>query len=272
MRIARVFPRRTHATPIDDMAFVGSPGLFPLDADEVHISVAFTWDIPEAQRLEREWRHIAPVKIGGAAYGNPGSEFIPGMYMKPGYVITSRGCPNRCWYCPAWKNEGQTIRELPIHNGHIIQDNNLLACSETHIRTVFRMLKRQKEKAQFSGRLEAARLQDWHISLLADLRPAQIFLAYDTPDDFEPLTVASRKLKAAGFTRHQLRATVLIGWPTDTFAGAEARLKAVMSLGIYPFAMLWRRKDGKRKRDWMRFQKSWARPAAIYGRQIRGLI
>ena len=54
--IARVFPRKTTATPIDEYAFIGEPGLFiPDDITEVHVSVTFTWDIPLAERLARIW-------------------------------------------------------------------------------------------------------------------------------------------------------------------------------------------------------------------------
>jgi hypothetical protein len=35
---------------------------------------------------------VAPVKVGGPAFSAPGGDFIPGRYMKRGYVITSRGC------------------------------------------------------------------------------------------------------------------------------------------------------------------------------------
>ena len=86
--IARVFPRKTKATPVDDYAFVGEPGLFiPDDISEIHVSVTFTWDIPLAERLGRIWERYAPVKIGGPAYGDKGETFIPGMYLKKGYVI-----------------------------------------------------------------------------------------------------------------------------------------------------------------------------------------
>ena len=40
-------------TPDDDMAFVGQPGLFRPDTDEVHISVTFTWDIEDGIRLQK---------------------------------------------------------------------------------------------------------------------------------------------------------------------------------------------------------------------------
>ena len=82
-RIARVFPRRTKATPDDELAFIGDPPLLLLpEIDEVHISVAFTYDIPEAERLAFQWEMAGvPVKVGGPAYNEPGGEFIPGMYL-----------------------------------------------------------------------------------------------------------------------------------------------------------------------------------------------
>lgn len=63
MAIARVFPRATACTPKDEYAFVGDiPLFFPEDITEVHVSVTFSWDLPEAERLARAWGRIAPVK------------------------------------------------------------------------------------------------------------------------------------------------------------------------------------------------------------------
>ena len=84
MKIARVFPRRTKATPTDELAFTEPPGLFPPEVDAVHVSVAFTWDLPRAEMLAKEWERVAPVNIGGPATGSRGGDFTPGMYMKKG--------------------------------------------------------------------------------------------------------------------------------------------------------------------------------------------
>ena len=97
MRLIRVFPRRTKATPVDDLAYCGPPDLFA-EGDAVHIDVNFTWDKPYAEQLAEDWRHVAPVTLGGVAYGDPGAEFVPGRYIKAGYTFTSRGCPRRCWF------------------------------------------------------------------------------------------------------------------------------------------------------------------------------
>jgi hypothetical protein len=261
MKIIRVFPRRTKASPDDNLARFGPPDLFD-EADAVHVSVAFTWDLSAAERLARAWSAVAPVTIGGPATGERGGDFEPGLYLRRGYTITSRGCPNRCWFCSVWRREGE-VRELPVRDGWNVLDDNLLACSPEHIRAVFAMLERQPERAQFTGGLEAARLEDWHVAALRELKPKQIFFAYDTPNDREPLHEAGKLLLAAGFTRasHTLRTYVLIGYPRDTFDTAETRLHDCMAAGFLPMAMLYRDETGQRDHGWARFQKQWARPA-----------
>lgn len=265
MRIARVFPRRTKATPVDELSFNGPPGLFPPEVDEVHVSVTFVEDIPHAQWLSKQWGHVAPVKIGGPATGELGGEFVPGRYLKPGYVITSRGCPNRCWFCHVWRREGQ-VRELPISEGWNLLDDNILACSEAHIRAVFMMLREQNMgRVHFTGGLEADRLEPWHVELLRKLHPKQVFFAYDEAEDLEPLQRAGVMMLEAGFTRasHTLRCYVLIGYPKDTTDAAHERLIQVVEAGFIPMAMLW---DPEKGPEWRSLQRSWARPAIIAAR------
>ncbi len=264
-RIARVFPRRTNATPTDALAFTDAPGLFPPEVDEVHISVAFTWDMPEAERLAREWSVLGvPVLIGGPGTGQAGGDFTPGLYLKPGYVITSRGCHNRCWFCSVWKREGD-LHELPITEGWNVLDDNLLACSEEHIRAVFAMLKRQPQKAEFTGGLEAKLLKPWHVELLKELKPLRLFFAYDTPDDLEPLIEAGKLLDNGPLRRgsHEQRCYVLVGHPKDTFDAAEQRLGETWRAGFFPMAMLWRDDHGRYNLEWRRFQRVWNRAAIV---------
>ncbi len=277
MRLIRVFPRITKATPRDDLAYFGPPDLFAR-ADEVHVDCTFTYDKPRAERLAKEWEVVAPVKVGGVAYGDRGDEFVPGRYIKDGYVFTSRGCPRRCWFCSVWKRD-PVPRLLPIIDGWNILDDNLLACPRPHVEAVFAMLARQGRRVEFTGGLEALSLEDYQVGLLADLKPRpNCFWAYDPGDAFETLEGAASRLLAAGFTArsHRLRCYVLIGYPKDTFDAAEGRLTEMVRIGFTPMAMLWRNENPAQEKwapsaEWRAFQRRWARPAIIHAAS-RGVL
>jgi len=274
-RLIRVFPRRTRATPTDELVRFGPPGMLD-EADEVHVSVTFTYDRPKAEELAEQWRHIAPTKIGGVAYGDTSLEFIPGRYIRPGYTFTSRGCPRRCWFCSVWKKWPEP-NLLPIIDGWNVLDDNLLACPREHVEAVFAMLRRQRRKdwpewrgrIEFTGGLEALALQDYQVDLLAGLkRRPQMFFAYDPGDAFETLESAARRLLAAGFTRQSklLRCYVLIGYPKDTLSLADARMRQMADIGFWPFAMLWQPETRSQERhtpgpEWRAFRRYWARPS-----------
>jgi len=265
-RILRVFPRRTSATPADDLAVVNRGPRLTDSADEVHISVAFSWDLPRAERLAKLWKPFAPVLIGGPATGQRSEEFVPGRYLKDGFVITSRGCPNKCWFCSVWKREGVGVRELPIVDGYNVQDDNLLACSEKHVKSVFRMLRKQKERARFTGGLEAKRLCEWHVNAIRKLEPAVLLFACDTPDDLVPLQEAGRMLIRGGVLRKAsavCKCYVLAGFPKDTFANAEGRIIQVMEAGFAAYVMLYRDELGIVKDGWKAFQRRWSNPLCV---------
>ena len=261
-KIIRVFPRKTNATPTDSDVRIRKLPLLSDEADEIHISVAFSWDIEWAANAALQWEQVAPVSIGGPAYREPGGEFTPGLYLKEGYVITSRGCNNRCWFCSVPEREGFAVREIQVTEGWILCDDNILACSQSHIDEVFDMLSRQKEKPSFAGGLEAALLTESIAARLRKLKPKSLFFAYDTTNDLEPLYEAGRMLLDAGFTKasNTLRCYVLIGFKGDTEEKALKRLKQSWDAGFMPFAMLYRDKNGNFSDNWKKFQRQWANP------------
>lgn len=262
----RVFPRRTSFTPTDDMAFVGDPQLFLPPAKQVLVSCVFTWDLPEANRLQAAWaKHYRRVLIGGPAFDDPGKTFVPGQFVRPGVVFTSRGCPNRCPFCFVPTREGP-LRLLPVTEGNMIADNNFLACPSAHQESVFDMLKRQT-RVSFRGGLEAARFKPWHVDAMGELSLEDMWFAADRDNAAtwrEIERVAKLLTPFNGFHRRKKRCYVLVGYGDETPEQAEIRLKRVWDLGFLPFAQFYRGPGEQEKtREWSQMVRTWSRPAAM---------
>ena len=271
--IIRVFPNRNSYTPTDSYAFIGLP---PLDAfipehKEIHISCTFTWDKEYCEELALQWSRTGkPVKLGGPAFGSPtlADDFIPGMYIKPEIVFTTRGCNNNCPHCRVPRIEGK-LRELPIYPGNIIQDNNFMQASRTHKDKVFAMLRTQKSIC-FKGGLQSDLIDSHFMENITSLRIKEVWLACDTDEALPNFRKAADKFVRAGFSRHKFKCYVLIG---DNMDKNEARLQEVYNAGAMPFAMLYRdftNEKTKYSKDWEQFARQWQRPPAIEAHMKHG--
>jgi hypothetical protein len=150
--IIRVFPRKTSHTPTDELAFVGEPPLMRPADGVVHVSVAFTWDVPRARQLAQAWgQYYQTVLIGGPALDAKPDGFMPGRYVKSGVTFTTRGCNGHCPWCLVPKREGRLQIVEDFCEGHIIQDNNFLQAPAAHRARVYQMLGRQPRAAVFGG-------------------------------------------------------------------------------------------------------------------------
>ena len=264
----RVFARKNSFTPTDNLAFYDEPPLFDLPNLPVAVSVTFTWDIPRGRQLAVAWSfRCSYISIGGPAFNDPGDEFFPGRFTKEGVTITSRGYPKNCPWCFVPKREGK-LRELKIKPGYIVNDNNLLACSQGHILEVFDMLANQKKGAEFKGGLDITYLSSWHVDLMKGIKVNELWVACDSNVGLIRLEKAVDLL--ADFPTNKKRCYVLIGHDDD-IAEAEDRLETVYNMGFLPFAQLFR--DGNKKKEyskeWRALARKWSRPAAY--RQRKGL-
>ena len=261
--LLRVFPRRTSHTPNDAMVFVGDPPMIRPAADEVHISVAFTWDIPAGQRLQQAWgQYYQQVLLGGPALGSPADTFTPGRYIMEGVTFTTRGCNLRCPWCLVPSREGRlALQDFPP--GWIIQDNNLLQAPREHTERVFDMLRQQRKAAIFSGGIQASLVTPWFADLVKTIRVESMFLAADTKGALKPLTKALDLLSFLG--RNKLRSFVLIGFNGETIPEAVERLEAVWVAGAMPFAQLYQPPDRyiDYPRPWRALAREWSRPAVM---------
>ena len=190
------------------------------------------------------------------------------MYVKSNVIFTSRGCNNNCGFCGVPKIEGK-IRELPVVEGNIIQDNNFLQCSRAHKDKVFEMLKSQSGIC-FKGGLQTSLIDDYFINGISDLRVKELWLACDSDSGITPLRKAVEKLQEAGYNRNKIYCYALIG---DDMAKNEARLMEIFNIGAMPFAQLKQEfEDEKTKysKEWNAFSRQWQRPAAITSHCLKG--
>jgi hypothetical protein len=261
-KVLRVFPRRTSMTPRDDLVAIGEPGLWRPPADEVHVSVAFSWDVEEGRRLAAAWREFYPVvKVGGPAIDGEGDGFQPGLYLRQGVTITSRGCPRHCPWCIV----RPPVRLLSVAPGWIVQDNNLLATGRAHLGRVFAMLRAQKHPVTLAGGLDARLLKTWMAEEIRSLRVTQVFLAADRDDALPDLRHALGLLSF--LPRWKKRCYVLWGFQDEPLESGEGRCRLVWEAGAIPFAQLYQPPEG---REWSmearRRARRWQRPAIIKAR------
>lgn len=259
--IIRVFARKTRWSPTDKLAFFDGPPLYDQPDKNLHVlvSVTFTWDVEKGRMLQRTWHQAGyAAAIGGPALNNAGSDFVPGRFLKKGVTITSRGCPKKCPWCLVPKREGR-IMEINIAPGHIIQDNNLLACSRGHIERVFEMLSGQKKGAKFSGGLDIDYLESWHVDLLKNIKVDELWVACDRSNDLNRLDKAADLL--GDFSIEKRRCYMLIGRNGETRDQAQARCEAVLKKGFLPYAQLYRGTKSKQSRgQWRDFCYFWSKP------------
>ena len=271
--IIRVFPRRNKQyTPTDAYTFIGLPPLPELipEHKEVHVSCIFTWDKNDCEELAFQWEGQTnkPVKLGGLAFGSTAESFLQGMYTKPNIIFTTRGCNNNCSFCMVPKLEGK-LRELPVLQGNIIQDNNFLQSGRAHKEKGFAMLRTQRGIC-FKGGLQANMIDGHFIDNITSLSISELWLACDSDDALPGFQKAVAQLVKAGFNREKIRCYALIG---DDMDKNEARLRAIYNAGAMPSAQLYRDFTESKTTyndDWNKFARMWQRPAATKAHMEKG--
>lgn len=268
MRIARVFTSKNQYTPDDDLAFTDEPGLFPPEVDRVHVSCSFSWEMEKAEQLAEAWASVASVEVGGPAYDWPAGNFEPGMYLRKGYVITSRGCSKKCKFCFVRRREG-SITTLPIRGGKWVCDNNLLACPRKHIEAVFDMLDEQTD-VRFQGGFDVDFLENWHVERAVKIKPKKIYIAFDDDSEHKRAQVkrACDMMLESGIAHGVIHCFVLGGFGDDTIEAAEDRCRWLLGIGAVPIASTYRGPEeliAKRDPFWNDWQKRWAWQPGIFG-------
>jgi hypothetical protein len=241
----------------------------PLDGCElVYISTLFTWRRKEVEGLAAYFRPNADVQIGGSGWNltlrlPPEVDALPHDYdlygIDYGMGYSSRGCIRKCAFCPVPKTEGairedQSIGSLlnPRSSKLMLLDNNFFASDWQPKLTEIRERRLVVDWPQGND----IRLMTPEIAAaLADLkrrrqlsgdrftRPNTLHFAWDLPANdarTEEVVHGARLLLEAGFTPHNLRFLLLVGYPGYTLEDELHRITTLHGLGIEPYVMVYR--------------------------------
>lgn len=218
-----------------------------VEDDYLHVSVPFTWNLPEVLDSLRQTNFFWKAAI----VGGPAVDLMPDFFKELPWVTTGRvhtgvlqrvnplatrtsiGCIRNCAFCGvgAGAVESGGLVELDAWlPGPIICDNNLLACSNAHFSKVIDTL-RYFPWCDFNQGLDARLLTTWHARLLAELRQAMCRLALDSDNERDYWHLAFTMLRKAGIPKGRIRTYVLVAFDDGPQAGKH-RCEFVESHGV----------------------------------------
>lgn len=215
------------------------------------LSVVFSWDIPEAVAIAREYK--GRVVVGGPAVtlnpnpfdgvatisNGPPKGIEPILFHNPLATFTTRGCPNSCGFCAVPKIEPE-YKELPVFRpAPTICDNNFLAASVAHQERVVESVK-HFPLVDFNQGLDAS-----VADRLSKLR-LQARFAFDHISD-ETAVADAIELCRERVTKN-ISVYVLIGY-NDTPEDAFYRLEFVRSRKCNPIPMRYQPLNAEKKNE-----------------------
>lgn len=172
----------------------------------------------------------------------------------------TRGCIRNCPWCIVPRKEGtlQVVDDIErIAAGRrdvVLLDNNFLAAPGEFVREQLEKAARLGLRLDFNQGLDARLVRFWNAKLLARCRWMRfIRFSCDTAAMIEPIRRAVRLIRETG-SRREIFCYMLV----QDIAEAEIRLRALVELGVTPFAQPYRDFSGKaettkKQRDFARF-------------------
>lgn len=180
----------------------------------------------------------------------------------------TRGCIRNCQWCIVPRKEGalQVVDDIErIAAGRrdvVLLDNNFLAAPGEFIREQLEKAARLGLRLDFNQGLDARLMTTDNARLLAACRWIRfIRFSCDTAAMIEPIRRAVRLIRETG-SRREIFCYMLV----QDIADAEIRLRALVELGITPFAQPYR--DFSGKAETAKAQRDFARFANVKGGKL----
>jgi len=220
--------------------------------DNIFMSIPFTWLLPEAEGIAREYNK-KKIFIGG-----PATKLIEcsswATYMEkvpydvlsfhnPLATFTTRGCPNKCGFCAVPKIEGDFKELSDWKPNPVICDNNILTSSKKHFEKVIDVVK-IFPMVDFNQGLEAKRLTLWHINQLQRLPKVKIRFAFDHISLESSVVDTINHCRNSGLK--DISVYVLIGYK-DNPEDALYRLNLLRNIKVMPIPMRYEPLDSLEK-------------------------
>jgi hypothetical protein len=238
-----------------------------VDGDTAHLSIAFTWRIPEAVSHALFYRAQGlRVRVGGPALfvrkhdfddvadeiGGEHSDAIARHH--PQATIASRGCPVGCWFCIVPKMEGRDFTLLPDFPVRpILCDNNLSALpSEYQDYIVRRYRDEGVPLLDANSGFEPRTFTDDVYARWRVINRGPWRFAYDDHDERDDVMRVMRMLRDESPKRK--RVYVLIG--NEPFAACMQRIEEVIAWGGEPHVQPYIKLNALERRPKVRFDWS----------------
>ncbi len=164
-------------------------------------------------------------------------------YDSTSWVVTQRGCPNKCKYCLVPRIEPE-MRIIPNWEEHIVSqnktvilcDNNISAAPAEHQLEVFTHLIEQGKLVDVNAGIDCKKVTPELAKILGKVKliPAGLKLAFDRIKEDGVFQSAIEMLIEGGVSRSAIQAYVLFGF-NDTPAEAYYRASVCRELKITPY-------------------------------------
>ena len=233
--------------------------IWPAPYNAYHISVPFTWLLPEARDFAHDYSNLGyNVRVGG-----PAARLMPDycgewtcledrpsalQHVNRHATYTTRGCDRGCSFCGVSRISG-AFHELPDWQARpIVCDDNFLMCSERHFNLAIDRLKPLKG-IDFSQGLDARLLTRARAGRLLELDLTARF-AWDSAACEVPVFRAIEIMRKGGLAKRRIGVYVLINFG-ESQAEALDRMEKLKAAGIRGYAMRYQPLDTLEKNSYV---------------------